>query len=136
MSIKGLSTLVLNSLFFSHTCTYFVSLEYTSLTVKSWNSYFVLLLFLSLLVCISLAFYFVSFLFCSCLHLVCILVAFLFASCCVLVCFLVCVLVFVLVFILILVLVSFRFCVKKNLFEFCFKFCLGTIWLTGRILGV
>ena len=67
----------------------------------------------------------VCILFHSCLH-------FCLCPCCVLVCILVCVLVFVLA----LVLVSFRFCVKKNLFEFCFKFCLGTIWLTKRILGL
>ena len=39
-----------------------------------------------------------------------------------------------------LFLVSSRLCVKKNLFELCFKFCykfyLGTIWLIGRILGL
>ena len=88
----------------------------------------------------------VSFLFTSCFVLVCVLVcvlvAFLFASCCVLVCTLVCVLVcvhvFILVyiFILVLLLVSFRLCVKKNLFEFCFKFYLGTFGLLENLGGL
>ena len=54
------------------------------------------------------------------------LVVFLFASCCVLICILVCVLVMFLFLFL-------SNSVSKILFEFCFKFYLGTIWLTGII---
>ena len=58
-----------------------------------------------------------GFVFCSC-SVICVLLCSSLCSCYVLV--------------LALFLVSFRFCVKKNImFEFCYKFSLGTIWLRG-----
>ena len=87
------------------------------------------------IICLRFVFYsLICVLVCILLHFCLHLVVFLFTSClCPCFCFCLC---SCYILVIVLVLVSFRFYVKKKMFEFYYKFCLGTIWVTARSLGV